>query len=141
MKATDALRPAVALLAEMVSAFPDLPAPAVTLHQEAELGISVQLQRACDLEAWRDALGVHPELLVLHVYASVVWTEATALVGGIRVQLYADLPLAPVLAAVSPGEDARRREAAVPPPLAALDLFADEPVTVSPLVEAQGGAA
>jgi hypothetical protein len=112
MTATDALRPAVALLAEIVSAFPDLPAPAVVLHQQAEFGISLQLERGCDLEAWREALGVPPELLVLHVYASVVWAEATALVGGVRVQLYSDLPVAPALAAVSPLLDAERRRSA-----------------------------
>lgn len=118
---TEALRPAVGLLAEIVTAFPHLPTPAITLHQEPGLGISVQLQRASDLESWRDALGVHPELLALHVYASVVWTEATALVGGVRVQLYSDVPVAPVFAMVPPHEDAERRAAA--------------------LVDAQGGTA
>ena len=110
MTATDGLRPAVALLAEIVSTFPDLPAPAITLHQEPGLGISVQLQQACDLEAWGAALGVNPEFFLLHVYASAVWTEATAIVGGVRVQLYSDVPVAPVFAMVSPAEDARRQE-------------------------------
>jgi hypothetical protein len=104
----DGLRPAVALLAEIVSAFPDLPAPAVVLHREPALGVTVQLERGCDLEAWRGALGAGPGLVVLHVYAHTVWAEFAALVGGIRVVVYADVPVAPDVAGVLPAVDAER---------------------------------
>lgn len=108
----DGLRPAVALLAEIVSTFPDLPAPAVVLHREPALGVTVQLERGCDLEAWREAVGAGPGLVVLHVYAHTVWAEFTALVGGIRVVVYGDVPVAPDVAGVLPAVDAARREQA-----------------------------
>lgn len=108
----DGLRPAVALLAEIVSTFPDLPAPAVVLHRWPALGVTVHLERGCDLEAWREALGAGPGLVVLHVYAHTVWAEFTALVGGIRVVVYGDVPVAPDVAGVLPAVDAARREQA-----------------------------
>lgn len=155
MTTADSLRPAVALLAEIVNTFPDLPSPAVVLHQEPELGITVQLQRSCDLEAWREALGIESQWLTLHTYTTAVWIDAAVLIGDVRVQLHSDAPLAPHLAALSPAEDAERRRAAAlveqrhqvedpaVPPLAFAEPTAASAgaFAVRTLADAQGGAA
>lgn len=112
MTAIDSQRTAIALLAEMADTWPDLPAPVATVHQEPELGVTLRLERACDLEAWREVLDISPELLVWHVYANAVWVECASYFSRVRVELHADVPVAPAVAAVSPAEDAARRERA-----------------------------
>jgi hypothetical protein len=105
----DGLRPAVAMLAEFVAAFPDLPAPAIVLHARSELGVALQLPRGCDAEAWRAALGIHPSRMRLALYTTTAWVETTVQVGPVRVQLSGDVPVPPEVAARTPQQDAARR--------------------------------
>lgn len=120
MTAIDSQRIAIALLAEIADTWPALPAPAIVVHQEPGLGITLRLEHGGDLEAWREVLDISPELLVWHVYKHAVWVECVSYFNGVRVVLHADVPVAPHLAAVSPAEDAERRAAEDPavPPLA-----------------------
>ncbi|MFI0718879.1 hypothetical protein [Streptomyces sp. NPDC021224] len=146
MTSIDAQRTAIALLAEIADTWPDLPAPAVVLHQEPELGVTLRLARSCDLEAWREVLDISPELLVWHVYDHAVWMECASYFSRVRVVLHSDVPVAPHLAKVSPQRDAERRRAAAllvqrheiadpaVPPLAVAPLAM--PVAVRPLADA-----
>lgn len=112
MTAIDSQRIAIALLAEIADTWPALPAPVATVHQEPELGVTLRLERGCDLEAWREVLDISPELLVWHVYKHAVWVECASYFSRVRVVLHADVPVAPQLAAVPPAVDAERRRVA-----------------------------
>jgi hypothetical protein len=142
MTAIDAQRTAIALLAEMADTWPDLPAPTVTVHQEPEFGVTLRLERGCDLEAWREVLDISPELLVWHVYTNAVWVECASYFSRVRVVLHADVPVAPDVAGVLPVVDAERRR------LARLDVQRHEvedpvvpPLLVRTLADAPDAAA
>lgn len=147
--ATGGQRSAVALLAEFVAAFPDLPAPSIVVHAHSELGLALQLMRGCDVEAWRQALGIDPALMRLSLYVNVAWLETAVQVGPVLVQLHGDVPLPPDRAARTPLEDAafqaamlvQRHELEDPaePPLPGAQPV--ELVEVRTLADMPGGAA
>ena len=101
-------RLAFAVLAQIADSAPGLPPAYITVYDHIA-GLHAWSQTASAFEHWRSALGIAPAAVDVHVYAHESWMSARTEVGGVRVEISADVPTAPALVAVSPRQDAERR--------------------------------
>jgi hypothetical protein len=97
---------AVAALAALVGRFGDLPGGYVTIHSQfsasrpVKLGLALQSPQA--FEAWRAALGVAPESVVLSAWEGSVWLAAEVVFEGVTVKPDGfNVPLEPEVASAT----------------------------------------
>jgi len=99
---------ALALLAQIADQAPGLPPADITIYDHTG-GVNVHLSSPDGFERWREALPLHQSAVELYTYSAQAWLAADGRFRGIRVELTADVSVAPALAAVSPQQDAERR--------------------------------
>lgn len=82
-------RAAVQVLADLIAQYPGLPAAHVTVHEPyPRFGAKIDFQvGGHEFEAWREALGIRPEDIELHVSGTYTWVQADARRDSVRVQL------------------------------------------------------
>lgn len=81
--------PVFTCLATLAIAHPDLPAAYLTVSKHGTRELGVQLDSPTAVEAWREALGVAPDVVVADWIGGRPSLEFTATVYGIKFQVYA----------------------------------------------------
>ncbi|MFF8995746.1 hypothetical protein ACF09H_38610 [Streptomyces sp. NPDC014983] len=81
--------PVLTCLATLAIARPDLPAAYLTVSAHGTRQVSVQLDGPAAVEAWREALGVAPDVVVADWIGGRPSLEFTATAYGIKFEVYA----------------------------------------------------
>ncbi|MFP3990690.1 hypothetical protein U9R90_25135 [Streptomyces sp. E11-3] len=79
--------PAVHALSALVETFGDLPSPHVSLYSVGAPHLPLQLQSPEGFEAWRTALQIAPDTVVLKSFEGTVWLAANGVFDGVPVEL------------------------------------------------------
>jgi hypothetical protein len=78
---------AFAALDALAIAWPDLPAPYVTVHGHTPQQVGLQLDSPQEFEAWRSALGANPQDVVAHCRSRDAWLSVETRAHGVAVRL------------------------------------------------------